>query len=324
MRWVLLLATASSCGRPDALGDTPVIGGTPEVRAAVRAELAAFDRATGGGRARVSRVRIRELDGIAQLERVTNAIALSDALAPHAAAVALRHELCHALDDRERLSVDALYGRLADGLAESVPGFSGGRHGEREAFAGYCSLGPDAAQLLAGACPAEPPDVARIGADLWERVWVAAPWLPVAVEGPAWAWVDGGSAPREVRALGAGYGAVHLVWQDGDAHREGVFDLRGGVPQGLPPDVQAAEALPEGLPGAPLRVAGVGWAAGPAAAVVTAHLYHLGEAERLLVSDGAGWAVLEDGCVDGPPFAADGVVFTLRVDRTRISWGPAP
>lgn len=333
----VLLAVGCAAGE---LGDTPITGGSPEVREAVRAELLAFEAATGPGRARVSKVRIRPLAGVGRFDKVSHAISLSDALPVEGATWILRHELCHALDESEGpifSESPSLYGRLAGGifatdtwLVEGTTPPRSERQRGQEVFAAFCSLGPWVAHAVRGGCSDDvDEDASRVADHLARRVWTSFEDWGRSREADPWAFVDLDGVAEDVFVYGtATPGVLYLnVDVPGSDNPFGITyrDVRTGEVYSYlrEPGLERADDAPD-LPAVPEAVEvedAIGWPGGPAAIEAEIAMYHLGVVDRRVLH-GERWSLLGDGCGEVAPFALDGQVFTLRLDGDRVGWGP--
>src|SRR5688572_17821611 len=105
MRVLPTTVVLAACGTLGLLPDTPIVGGTESQRTLVREELAEFDTFVGSGRVRVSEILFTDLKAGSSggYSRWTKRIELDGELEDLDVRSMLRHELCHALDGRERL-----------------------------------------------------------------------------------------------------------------------------------------------------------------------------------------------------------------------------
>jgi hypothetical protein len=321
---LLLLA---ACTIPELLADVPIIGGTEEVQAAIRAELAAFDEATGFGRARVSKVRVKDMgDRTGRHNRVTHTITLHEDRRIDFLITTLRHELCHALDQQEELSRENV--ELLDARAEALFASDVMRDDlckdrscqRREAIALYCEFGPSVAHTFREPCPSDPEDGQALLQQMAEEVWTnVEPVLPPSRPQPEWASFELGGDGESPRTAGTvSQDAVRLSW----SMAGGFFDIRTG--EGVE-EQELLEGTDEQPPWTPTELwltGGYGWVTGPWLGTVTVLLHDQGYAERKVWYDGDQWWLVADGCRDPEPFLADYQVFTLRQDGPRLGWGP--
>jgi hypothetical protein len=342
---LLLLVMLGACTSPQLLADTPISGGSDEVRAAIQAELAAFDEATGFGRTHVSKVRVRDLEGTpGQYDRLTHGITVTDEHGLDVLTVALRHELCHALNQKEdhHKAHSELYERLASGLfsSEFIPeDFTcRSRSCQRdETFAGFCQMGPWVAHALRHRCTGDPEDGQQVLQLLAEEVWVGSVEPLPTQEGAEWASKE---LPEPSAYLGTqstvSPSIFRLFWEfQGDIvgnasdvrTGESVYDpyLQTLEPPEQPPSGLPIELFNFDIVGDSDTTQGPsGWSTGPYRALVSVELFDQGEVLRHVWSDGERWWLVGDGCTDRQvePFIAGDTVFTLRPDGTHIGWGP--
>ncbi|MEZ4235454.1 MAG: hypothetical protein R3F59_04690 [Myxococcota bacterium] len=215
----LALCAVVACTRVP-LAAVPVEGGTRATRAAAREELAAFDGWAGPGRVALSSVTFRALgddhvDGM--YRRTTAQVVLDEALSADVVRIALRHELCHALDWQEGLldAPDAAFDAAGDLLfspfGADLP-YDEDRRGRRsEALAQVCEVGPFGAVARATRCDGEPEVGAALAAFAWERVWRGAPAVPVRPPAP----LEATAACCAVDARWDGFG----IWPTAEAGR---------------------------------------------------------------------------------------------------------
>jgi hypothetical protein len=340
---LLSLALLAACSPPDLLVDTPISGGTERVQAALREELAAFDEATGFGRTRVSRVRVRDLSKImGRFDKFDHSVTVDDDLGPAKAAEVLRHELCHSLNQREDHHEDfpALYERLAQGAFASefaVPDrCTTTRCQHDEMFAAYCTKGPWVAQALAQECPGDPEDGVAILQQLAEDVWTGVELVLPTRTGPEWASIQIDEPAERVRGWPTTSPTVFSLSVHMPTELGGNGDYEVFTGAWVSPVHQDSVLPPtEPPPGLPLTVSGFeeesadssgarGWTEGPYATTVEIELYDLGLVLRHVWYDGERWWLVEDGCVraDIEPFVVEVGVFTFRPNGVHLGWGP--
>jgi hypothetical protein len=340
-----LLVVLAACKEPGLLADTPIVGGSDEVRDAIRAELAAFDEATGFGRTRVSRVRVQDLgERLGRFDRIGRGIGLHEELDQVAVVEVLRHELCHALNSREELheAEPALYERLASGVfGEDVIGDSPGCRSrscqQDEVFAAYCAKGPWIAQAWTQQCPDDPADAVAALGQMAETLWTSAPEPLPTTERGEWASLQLEAPSPYIRAWGSTSPEIFFLdIETPEGSKGGQTWLRSGEPAWgeevwVPP---LPDAYPPGLPlelpsfrvlqRQELTRGPVGQVDGLYTAMVEVDLFDQGAALRQVYSDGERWWLVGDGCTDVQvgTFIADGRVFTLRTQGTHLGWGP--
>lgn len=330
----MLLVSALACRPLRPLEDTPVLGGTPELRERVRAELAAFDAAVGPGRVELRKVVFVDGGPNVRGDDVAGAYGLGRvelAADDPQVTLTLRHELCHAVHVTDGLldDPDPLWDEVAAGLFTLDPTYVSAREAghyhtadrqRHEAMASFCELGADALAALLDPCPGESPLQVDLARWLLDEVYrEVEPPGPV-VDGPI-TTLDGWS-PTEPTVSAADVEGVVAVG-DGLA-----ADLVGG--QRLELDVTA---VPEEDPG--VRIRGVytsipvGYPDGPAATRGSSWLHHLQwSAPRLYVAGegcvGVGcWSVPEGECAarDGEAlFTAGGGLYRSWRDGFVVRW----
>jgi hypothetical protein len=342
---LLLLVMLGACTSPQLLADTPISGGSDEVRAAIQAELAAFDEATGFGRTHVSKVRVKDLGPrLGRFERLSRTVLLEDDLDEDRVIEVLRHELCHALNTREELHQDEpdLYKRLAEGVfgSDFVGDASSCRSTacqQDEVFAAYCATGPWVARASSAECSGDPADGTAALQQLADALWLGADQPLPSTAAPAWASVQLEEPSDSIRAWGTtSPDVIDLSIETSEGFVGGLTDIHTGEPAWgadvwvpPPPDGPPAglpmELTSFGILERSERTRGpVGRATGPYAAMVRMQLFDQGEVLRHVWSDGERWWLVGDGCTDRQvePFIAGDTVFTLRPDDTHIGWGP--
>lgn len=174
MRFGWLALAVAGCTPLVPLDEVPIVGGTDAQRALIEAELASFDALAGPGRAVVREIGFGSVapDRLAEYtwdRRIRLGLDVDDDELQYV----LRHELCHALDDTERLSDDAavldrigsvfrLQGRMDQTAVRAV---------REEAFALLCG---DSAPILAAAaapCVGDPEPLADAAAWVLDVAW---------------------------------------------------------------------------------------------------------------------------------------------------------
>jgi hypothetical protein len=339
-----LLVVLVACKEPGLLADTPIVGGSDEVRDVIRAELAAFDEATGFGRTRVSEIRVKDLqDRRSSYDRLTRRITV-DEVSESGLVETLRHELCHALNATEELHKEhrELYGRVADGLFSSEFVRDDYTCATKECksdetFAGYCQLGPWVSHALKDECSTDPKDGQLILNHLADAVWIGTDAPRPTHEGGEWSSIQLSELPSrpQVRST-AQSTVVQLSWFENGSPHFSLRDVHTGqwiVDPDLP-TLEPPEGSPVGLPlelfhfeilGETDLVAGPsGWSEGPYRAAVQVGLFAQGAASRQVYSDGENWWLVGNGCLDEQiqPFIADGQLLTLRPQGIHLGWGP--
>lgn len=340
-------AGAIGCASPDSLLELPIRGATAAQEAALRAELAAFEAATGAGRTRVRSVTVADLGGRRGLWRpIPRRIELSEGEATGDMVRILRHELCHALDFAEgplHLEHDATYTRMAAHLHRTEGDVLGGgddpeRRRKREVFALSCEEGPWMAHAHVQPCPDDDPDLSTIARHLAEVVWTRSGGLERAALGPTVRLAPDheGGAPESFTARGmgqepivfAGYGfddgamGRGAIDVDTGAHLGSGFDEAGEL---WAPLLEPPDHLEIPIPSGARASSVVGWGAGPVVAALE-HELSLGPqmGPRWAASDGGAWALIGEGCPDpsSEPFAAGGRVFAVELSDTAFTWRP--
>jgi hypothetical protein len=328
-----LAVTLAGCASGVSLRDVEVVGGTEAQRAAVLAEVNAFDLAAGRGRTRVSEIRIRDDFGAGGAYRHWNSrIVLSADLAADEIGRIARHELCHALDDAEGLSEGsaALLDPFTDGPLVGYAADRSAVHRRREVFAHLCEAGPVAARVGSEDCPDLAPDLWSAFGWLEEAVWQGVSPIghaPAPTTGGA--FVDLGIEVDRWLIEGLDNGATIAVWypSDGAVFTSVVVGLDTGFPApagAREPDLVAPDGLPAtwGLAGRPH-----GSADGPGVVVATVEVAGFAPVERVLGWDGAAWDAVDRGCwpEDRSPanlFTTEGRVWSAWTEGTRIVWAP--
>ncbi|MEQ1506525.1 MAG: hypothetical protein ABMB14_30130 [Myxococcota bacterium] len=332
MRWWTMVVLASLGCAPAPLAETPIFGGTEDVRDAVRAELQAFDDAAGAGRVHLSAISLEAVDVFGRYDPATRRITLPEEIERIGPSV--RHELCHALEAEEQLVAEpsTLFDALADGLFDpdsSDPRPSSGFHTaasrREEVMATFCELGPLRTWTMAVPCAPDPTEGTELAAWLSQEVWAAydpAPGLalgaevhPGALPGGAFPWQPVLTPTAEPGVVGLSYGF--------DAARTTIaVDLYTGAPTGgAVTPLDSHRALPPGLDGFVADVAG--WETGPAAALGFDDLHHLGlSSPRLWVWSPDGWRGGACRRPDQTVFTADDRVWTAWSDGIGVGWAP--
>src|SRR5262245_43610649 len=95
----MLFSALFACNRAPLLGEVPIDGGTPELRDAVRASIAFWDRAAGPGRVQLRAVHVVPPGGETRgrYNPSTRTIEIAE---DASIGSTVRHELCHALVDQ--------------------------------------------------------------------------------------------------------------------------------------------------------------------------------------------------------------------------------
>jgi hypothetical protein len=175
--WSLLVTMGLADRLP--IGDVPIVGAVdPQMLELVREQLAAFERDVGEGRVGLVEVRFAPRRTLGAFSPRTGRIVLADDLALEDLPEVLGHELCHALDYAEDLvarpvaEFDTLGFEVVDPRRGGRPVQGSSRFRRREAFAAWCALGADTAQLLVAS--SEPERVTEAAHWLVERVWTGA------------------------------------------------------------------------------------------------------------------------------------------------------
>jgi hypothetical protein len=323
-----LLLTVS-CTISEMLADVPIVGGTEEVRTAIREELVAFDEVTGFGRTRISKVRLKDMgDRTGRYNYGTHTIILHENRDTDDIIGTLRHELCHALDQQEELSRE--HAELLDARAE--PLFASevirddackARSCQRaEVFALYCEFGPSVAHTFREPCPGDPEDGQALLQWMAEDVWtnVEPVILPTRSQ-PEWASfeldVNGEQPPRATATVGQD--AFLLQW----GFAWGFLEVRTGDVVEEQELLEGTDEQPPGMPTELGLTGGYGWMTGPWLGSGSAELHDQGLVDRTVWYDGELWWLVADGCMDPQePFIADYQVFTLHQDGHRLGWGP--
>ena len=310
-----LLLAATAC-RYYPLDEAPIYGASPEVEAAIRSELIAFDDSVGPGRTRISGVWIDDLpDGRSgQVRRGSRKVQLDETLGMRRDT--LTHELCHALDADENLWRDPLMEELAEGLFDDDYAHAptdrvatrSARARQREAFASFCETGAVAAHAMASPCPDDPDELADI-----------ASWYASSVFR---AWSSSPLTPRE--PVASPTGSVGIVWPTEDPgvvvvldEDDQVFyvDLYTGAllaEDDHPLLDLATTTPPPGLIGLYDHSLVEGTSDGPFAARMTFWLHHLGvSAPRFVGLGSEGWQLEAGDCsLDGERlFPADEAIW---------------
>ncbi|MEZ4241575.1 MAG: hypothetical protein R3F59_36600 [Myxococcota bacterium] len=322
---------ALACSARVELPDVPVVGGTPETRGIVQAELERFNGWIGPGRLEIREVRFEALEDplAGQWRPGAGVVRVGEDVAPSGVADVVRHELCHALDDAEHLS-------------DSVPSFA--RLGRAypqyelrtgEAFAVFCGGGPLAtATVTASSCPDDDPAQLAAFTFLADEVWT-------------------GDVPQGTNSLGDPLGgfaldqgfepvtswivlpttdpdrlSIALTGASGTAEAEADFTTGERLQSEHLPLVLGPDELPPGLFGAPAVFVKRGSRDGPGAAVLTWPMRNQPWLPpRLVAYDGQAWRPVADTCpgADGTfygLFTARDQIWFARDDGEAIDWAP--
>jgi hypothetical protein len=331
----------AGCTDRVSLLDVPIVGGSNEQREAAEAELRAFDDAVGPGRLTITSVVFKDLgDFQGRYSLAWGRVALDDDLDPVLVRTNVRHELCHGLDYAENLlnrpvaSFDDFGADLFDPEDGRLDYRRGARGRRSEALAQVCELGPFGAMALSEPCPGESEleaDLASwVASNVWRDFdasvgWPAPEALASSDYAPQGAWAGftlfPTVAPSRV-GLNVGYDEVVASLD---------VDLYTGDPAlGAPaePALNAMEPPLTGLPlGADFTLA-LGWPSGPGVAVIELPITGLRTGvARLIASDGDGWGLVGDGCLDDDTrrwgiFTADDRVWYSWGDGLTVSWAP--
>jgi hypothetical protein len=301
----------------------PLLGGDPSQREAARDALLAFDEAIGPDRLELYSVRFERIEGHkARGSYTASQIYLQPSLPASSVGYVLRHELCHALDDAESLSVG--YERELESFMASVEEPDPVRR-RREAFAQICAEGPLLPELLSARC--EGLDHGGLARWLAEEVWHERVELPL-MQGAG-----------EVMSVEAGFPVVPLElsagWSDAGARLK-VWGERGRSSLTLDPYTGAADAdaslfrynpappaSPEAdLPMPDLQIRDVTGSTDTAAAMAGRDGIW-----RLVVWDGTQWALVEDTCLPDDRARAnllpmDGRLWAVWGEGETLSWRP--
>lgn len=322
---MLLVFGAAACAAERPLGQTPILGGTPELRALIRDELRRFEDAIGPDRIHLRRIEVVDEvrgDGALAGTYVHRRIELREG--DERPDWTLRHELCHAVHVQEGWldDPDPFWDGVADDLftqdVDYVTALATGHYDSadqrrHEAMAAFCEVGPTAWSVLRHACPGESPQQAAIAARLLDEVYREVPdRLPV-VPGP----VVVASGPPPVAPVLGPTDVAGVIWAGSDLipGAAAFFRLADGAP------ATVAATLPSASDGP--RVPGLflgdraGWADGPAAAWTATWLHHLGPSSlRLLAAERAApWRMVDGACAATP----DDALFTSGTGVFR-SW----
>jgi len=306
----------AACRTLGPLPDTPIVGGTESQRTLVTDELLEFDTFVGSGRVRVSEIVFTDLPAgdSGQYSRWTRRIELEGELEDLDVRSMLRHELCHALDDRERIYEEqhVHLDTLADGLlAESVTHETGRRDRRAEVFAIFCALGALPMRALETTCEGEPSEVAELAEVVSLGVWRESPFKSSLSWDPSnfVTWQDAydvaelfAAATRDP-ANGVNLFLTHAA---PDPYESVVVDLETGLEllsvnaPNLVEYVPAARDWPPGIPGDLSTGEAYGWADGPAVNLSYVNLdVSWSSVNRLFLydeSDGR-WRVADPACV---------------------------
>jgi hypothetical protein len=334
---VLSLCVLPACRPERPLSLVPISGGTRQERAIVREELEAFAQAVGPDRVEVRQIEIVEQVGYG--DRMAGSYSRSgielDAGSPGLAST-VRHELCHALDHAEGLTVgpDPLLDELAAGLFQEDPSlaelwhdyYKTARKQRAEALATFCELGPVALDSLRQPCPGQSPLLQEVAEWMLDRVYLDyTPMSPLELD-PSGAvtmdaWVEGPQPDISATAR-AGVGVVEAQADWSDWGRG--LDLYTGQTFSPAPDGEPDLQRLPWLGGFAVHV-GAGWSKGPAAAFGSMQTHHLRAPPRLLVYDPEeqGWRPVLDSCDVQPDlFTADGELWRSWTEGPMLRWKP--
>lgn len=347
MRPSLALALLlSGCAQRFDLDQVPIEGGTPEQRAAVREGLARFEADAGPGRIQLKQIAFEPLEGwtAGSYTRRSDKVEIEEELSPEGVLRVLRHELCHVLDFTEELvdQPSPLFDGLADGLSDPdlgllpIDGMRSEREQRSEALARFCDLGPLALSALADRCPNEPAAVGDVADWLLLHIWrdyvspenvgslppPRAEWDAGPRDGPPKSFII--DAVADPAILWISVGSSDADWASEYVDRETGEPWDGPFPGGFP----AGDGVPPGLPPPEDARLGLwaGWPDGPGASIAYINLYHLGETQRLLASDGGPWGFVATSCVpwrrNNPFGTVDHQIWFAWLDDNFVRWAP--
>lgn len=173
-RWCLVVVLGGAGCRFVPLAEVPVDGGTDEQRAIVQEVLDEIDR-TLGLDVELRKIRFANVDEhrYGAYNSVTKTVRLGFEIEEEVLRFTLRHEICHAVDFQNDLSMTdealdpvATWYRARDWMHQERT-----RPARKEAFALGCGEGAAMLEAVAGACDDDPEWVTDLAAQLGEDVW---------------------------------------------------------------------------------------------------------------------------------------------------------